>query len=47
MATSLVSLIICDAYILRGSFAILFGYFANVPQDVSYVRITIFHFRES
>jgi hypothetical protein len=28
------------AYILRGSFDILFGYLAHVPQDVSYVRMT-------
>ena len=40
IAASLVSLIVYDAYILRGSFAILFGYFANVPQDVGYVRMT-------
>jgi len=37
---SLISLIIYDAYILRGSFTILFGYLINVPQDVTYVNIT-------
>ena len=37
---SLLSLIVYDAYILRGSFAILFGYFAQNPQDIGYVRIT-------
>jgi hypothetical protein len=36
---SLISLIIYDAYILRGSFTILFGYLINVPQDVTYVNI--------
>lgn len=40
IAASLVSLIVYDAYILRGSFDILFGYFANVPQDVVYVKMT-------
>ncbi len=25
---------------MKGSFAILFGYFANVPRDVSYVTMT-------
>ena len=42
IVASLLSLIVYDAYILRGSFAILFGYFAQVPQDVSYVRMTGF-----
>ncbi len=28
------------AYILIGSFTILFGYFANIYQDVSYIRMT-------
>jgi hypothetical protein len=37
---SLLSLIVYDAYILIGSFAILFGYFAQVPQDVRYVGMT-------
>ena len=40
VVASLLSLIVYDSYILRGSFAILFGYFANVPQDVGYVRMT-------
>jgi hypothetical protein len=40
IAASLISLIVYTAYILNGSFTILFGYFANLPQDVSYVRMT-------
>ncbi len=37
---SLLSLLGYDIYVLRGSFAILFGYLANVPQDVQYVSFT-------
>jgi hypothetical protein len=40
IAATLVSLIVYIAYILRGSFDILFGYFAGVHQDVSYVSMT-------
>ena len=40
IAATLVSLIVYIAYILRGSFDILFGYFVGVHQDVSYVRMT-------
>ena len=40
LAASLLSLMVYVAYILNGSFTILFGYFANVHQDVSYVRMT-------
>jgi hypothetical protein len=40
IVASLVSLIVYDSYVLKGSFAILFGYFAKVPQDVSYVTMT-------
>jgi hypothetical protein len=40
ITTSLISLIIYISYILRGSFVILSGYLANVPQDVGYVRMT-------
>jgi hypothetical protein len=40
ITASLISLIIYDAYILRGSFTILFGFLTNIPQDVTYVNIT-------
>ena len=38
IVASLASLFVYDAYILRGSFVILFGYLANVPGDVTYVK---------
>ncbi len=40
IAATLISLIVYVAYILNGSFTILFGYFAGVHQDISYVRLT-------
>ena len=40
IVATLVWLFVYIAYILRGSFDILFGYFAGVHQDVSYVRMT-------
>jgi hypothetical protein len=38
IAATLISLFIYNAYILRGSLQILFGYLSNVPGDVVYVR---------
>jgi hypothetical protein len=40
VAVSLVSLLVYVAYVLRGSFAILVGYFVSVPDDVRYVSFT-------
>jgi hypothetical protein len=40
VVASLLSLMVYIAYILNGSFTILFGYFANVLKDVSYIRMT-------
>lgn len=40
IAATLISLIAYVTYILNGSFTILFGYFAGVHQDISYVRMT-------
>ena len=40
VAATLVSLMVYVAYILNGSFTILFGYLSNVRGDVSYVRMT-------
>lgn len=40
IAVSLASLFIYNAWIVRGSYAILIGYLTNVPADVHYVAFT-------
>jgi hypothetical protein len=37
LAATLISLLTYTAYIIRGTYIILFGYFANVSSDVAYV----------